>query len=148
MRKLVFKKLISCILLSSLHFDSQGQEASFWMDLAKKGSAEAQYRLGNIYKDGEGVPQNFDTALKWFWLSADQQYVYAQISLGRMYKLGKGVPIDGGIALILFRLAAEKGNADAQSLLGSLYQFGPNIKQDLVRSLMWFIVSNNQNGKG
>ena len=36
---------------------------------AKKGDAEAQYNLGAMYANGQGVPQDYKEALKWFRLA-------------------------------------------------------------------------------
>ena len=39
---------------------------------AEQGLASAQFSLGNIYRTGEGVPQDYGEAVKWFRLAADQ----------------------------------------------------------------------------
>ncbi len=55
-----------------------------------KGNAVAQYFLGNMYDHGQGVPQNYTEALKWYRLSAEQGDADAQNNLGVMYADGKG----------------------------------------------------------
>ena len=45
-----------------------------------------------MYDIGEGVPQDYKEAVKWYRLSAEQGYVKAQYNLGLMYEQGKGVP--------------------------------------------------------
>ena len=45
-----------------------------------------------MYDTGEGVPQDYQTALKWYSLAAEQGHVDAQTSLGSMYDTGEGVP--------------------------------------------------------
>lgn len=47
--------------------------------LAEKGDPKAQYALGNMYRDGEGVTQNRDEALKWYNRAGDQGYVPPEI---------------------------------------------------------------------
>jgi uncharacterized protein len=39
-----------------------------WRPLAEQGDADAQYRLGGMYAEGQGVPQNFVTAHMWLKL--------------------------------------------------------------------------------
>ena len=39
---------------------------------AERGNAEAQYELGWMYVNGDGVPQNYRTAMKWYRLAAEQ----------------------------------------------------------------------------
>src|SRR5438445_4652321 len=39
---------------------------------ARSGNTEAQVRLGLAYQFGEGVDKNFDEAIKWFHIAAEQ----------------------------------------------------------------------------
>ena len=64
----------------------------FWRPLAEQGNAEAQYALGFMYADGQGVPQNHAEAAKWWRLAADQGNTFAQYNLGTLYDNGHGVP--------------------------------------------------------
>ena len=41
---------------------------------AEQGYRQAQLNLGYSYKLGEGVGKNQDTAMKWFWLAAQQDH--------------------------------------------------------------------------
>ena len=58
---------------------------------AEKGNKIAQFFLGMMYDNGEGVLEDDKEALKWFRKAADQGYADAQNGLGRMYDFGKGV---------------------------------------------------------
>ena len=58
------------------------------------------------YKNGQGVPQDFAEAAKWYRLSADQGYALAQSNLGLMYAKGQGVPQDLVLAYMSFSLSA------------------------------------------
>ncbi len=49
-----------------------------WKPLAEQGNAGAQFNLGLMYGDGQGVPQNYKTAIKWFRLAAKQGHPRAQ----------------------------------------------------------------------
>ena len=49
-----------------------------WTPLAKYGNAAVQYNLGTMYQNGQGVPQDYKTAVKWFKLAAEQGNAYAQ----------------------------------------------------------------------
>ena len=46
-----------------------------WTPLAEQGSANAQFNLGGMYEYGEGVPQDYKTAAKWYRLAAEQGHV-------------------------------------------------------------------------
>ena len=55
--------------------------------LAEKGNAGAQFILGKMYWDGQGVLKDPDQAMKWFKLSAAQGNADAQFYLGSFYLL-------------------------------------------------------------
>ena len=65
-----------------------------WVPLAEQGHATAQFNLGLLYANGQGVPQDFAEAVKWTRLAAEQGQVSAQYNLGLMYANGEGVPQD------------------------------------------------------
>ena len=44
---------------------------------AEQGDAEAQYNLGNCYRYGEGVEQNYEKAVEWYRKAAEQDYADA-----------------------------------------------------------------------
>lgn len=43
--------------------------ARLWYSLANSGDATAQYNLGRLYAQGEGVPRDMPEAYKWFALA-------------------------------------------------------------------------------
>ena len=57
--------------------------------LAKQGDADAQYILGRMYENGQGVPQDDKEAVKWYQLAAEQGDAIAQANLGFMYDNGQ-----------------------------------------------------------
>jgi TPR repeat protein len=56
--------------------------------------AAAQFDLGVIHEQGDGIPKNQKEAVRWYSLSADQGHVQAQLSLARIYYEGAGVKKD------------------------------------------------------
>ncbi|MGI9346414.1 MAG: tetratricopeptide repeat protein, partial [Gammaproteobacteria bacterium] len=49
---------------------------------AKQGDVFAQFGLGGMYANGEGVPKNDREAVKWLRLAAEQGDAKAQFNLG------------------------------------------------------------------
>ena len=90
--------------------------------LAEKGDVVAQMNLGNKYYVGEGVPQNFTEAVKWYRKAADQGNAVAQFNLGVMYAKGQGVAKSDTEAAKWYRKAATQGSADSQNNLGVMYR--------------------------
>ena len=87
--------------------------------------------------NGQGVPQDDKTAVKWFTLGAEQGYAMSQYNLGVMYAYGQGVPQDDKTAVKWSTLAAEQGLAKAQFNLALMYGEGKGVPQDYVRTHMW-----------
>ena len=50
---------------------------SLMIRAAKQGNAAAQYNMGYLYRNGVGVDSNMDEAIKWYRLSAAQDYEQA-----------------------------------------------------------------------
>ena len=53
--------------------------------LADQGDVDAQFNLGVMYDNGEGVPQDYAEAVRWYRLAAEQGNASAQFNLGSMY---------------------------------------------------------------
>lgn len=121
---------------------------SHWQKLAEKGSANAQFNLGAIYDNGDGVPEDDAVAAKWYLQAANQGHVNAQFSLGVMYANGEGVDKSAAEAASWYQKAANQGDYRAQYNLGALYANGDGVPQDLSESYVWFslaAMSGNKN---
>ena len=105
---------------------------------AERGDAEAQFILGIMYDDGEGVPPDYAEAVLWYRRAAEKGLVVAQFMLGLMYAEGEDVPQDYAEAVRWYRRAAEQDNADAQFKLGVGYDNGYGVPQDLVQAHKWY----------
>ena len=82
---------------------------------AEQGHSDAQYNLGVTYYLGEGVPQDYEEALRWSRMAAEQGHADAQFGLGGMYYNGEGVPQDyveahKGTNLAASRVTGEDAN--------------------------------------
>jgi len=93
------------------HGDYQKAEKLF-KKASEQGDAKAQYTLGLMYDDGQGVRQDYSKAVKWYRKAADQGYADAQLILGLMYQDGKGVRQNLSEAKSLFGKACDNGLQD------------------------------------
>ena len=98
--------LVMALLLSS---GLAAESLSNLRQLAEMGDANAQYILARFYARGEGVPQDYAEAVRWYRKAAEQGSVRAQASLGLMYAKGEGVPQEYIMAHKWFNLAAAAG---------------------------------------
>jgi TPR repeat protein len=105
---------------------------------ARQGDANAQYSLGNMYRKGQGVPQDHAQAVRWFREAAGQGDTKAQFNLAFMYAHGQGVPQDYAEAVHWARQAAEQGYAKAQYILGVSYGRGNGVPQDYTEAVRWY----------
>ena len=128
------------VLLGEPWTDAAGQttaEVATTREQAEQGAANAQNDLGVMYYNGEGVPQDYVEAVRWYRLAADQGFAVAQLNLGVMYDRGRGVPQDYVEAVRWYRLAVDQGFAAAQYNLGFMYDRGRGVTLDYVEALKW-----------
>ena len=123
------------------------EEFRFWTRLAEEGNAPAQYLLGGMYYNGQGVPQDYQLAVKWYRKAAEQGEADARYVLGVMYANGEGVPQDYQQAAKWYKLAAERGNAEAQYNLGWLYANGQGVSKDYELAYKWLNLAATQGHK-
>ncbi|MBQ0088410.1 MAG: SEL1-like repeat protein [Prevotellaceae bacterium] len=92
-----------------------------------------------MYRDGDGVEEDYEEAIKWFKKSVDQGYATAQWVLGTMYENGCGCEQNYEEAARLYRLSAEQGNADGEYRLGKCYHEGKGIPTDYREAYDWYV---------
>ena len=142
------------------------EAVSYYRKAADSGYRDAQDHLGDMYKNGEGVPQNHEEAMKWWRKAAEQGDADAQYSLGEAYlddasaayikglggaaRPGVDVPDTNATAaanesLKWLRKAAEQGNLAAQTRLGVFLSFGgapfmiPAISKNPSEAAKWYL---------
>ena len=124
-----------------------------WQPLAEQGHAIAQFKLGWMFANGQGVfgedinvaaREDNELAAHWYKLSAEQGYASAQYNLGIMYETfsNNGLRQDKQKAFNLYLLAAEQGHLSAQYRTGYAYQTGlGGIKKDDKKAFKWYLLA-------
>jgi hypothetical protein len=105
---------------------------------AEQGDARAEANLGNMYAHGQGVPQDYAEALRWYRKAAEQGDAKAENGIALMYSQGQGVPQDYAEALRWYRKAVDQGYAKAQYNLGNMYYYGRGVPQDRAEAERWY----------
>ena len=108
---------------------------------AAQGDPDAEVDLGSRYFHGDGVPQDYNEALRWFRRSADRGSPSGQYHVGVMFYYGHAVPQNYTEASNLFFTAAEQGYPTAQDQLGTMYAYGIGFPRDEERAFTWYIKS-------
>ena len=96
--------------------------------------------VGEFNSDGEGVPQDYKEAVKWYRNSADVGDASAMYTLGVCYDNGEGVPQDYKEAVKWYRKAADLCNATAMVNLGFCYEDSLGVPQDYIMAHMLYNV--------
>ncbi len=113
---------------------------------AETGHAEAQYRLGMLHANGEGVTLDYREAAQWIEKAAKQDLAEAQAALGWLYANGLGAKQDGEAAGHWYLKSAQQGVASSQYLVASMYRVGSNGFEQCHRSMLrWYHRAAEQN---
>jgi TPR repeat protein len=94
--------------------------AAEWLRRAAEGDPDAQYFLGNLYYNGEGVPRRQDEAVRLWRQAAAQGHADSAFSLGEAYLHGTAVPVDLVEAEKWMRKATSQGHGEAGQALALL----------------------------
>ncbi|KAJ3097225.1 hypothetical protein HDU97_005069 [Phlyctochytrium planicorne] len=111
---------------------------------AQNDNAHAQFNLGLLYYNGEGVKRSDAEAYKWFKKSAFQGHADAQNKLGHCYEHGYGVRKDANKAFDWYMMSANQLNCDGQRNIGSLYETGRGTEKNLNEAFRYFTLSAMQ----
>ena len=108
---------------------------------AEQGNVEAQYKVGLVYLNGNGVDRDYAAAVKWFQKAAKQGDSDAQCALGECYMNGDGVTRDLSEAVKWLRLAVEQRHTKARELLNIL-ENGDGGKADFEKGQLCYAEKN------
>jgi TPR repeat protein len=119
--------------------------ARAYLQAAQQGSIDAQYQLGNLYMNGNGVARDPAEAARWYTHAAQQGHAVAASNLGVLYAKGWGVPQSDAEAVNWFRKAADAGDAGGENNLGSMCIAGRGVAQSDALGARW-VFSAAQHG--
>ena len=131
---------------------------------AESGHVPAQWKLGRMHAEGDGVAANQLEAFRYFGRIADRHadadpqsphapfIASAFVALGAYYRDGipdTEIKPDVARAVSLFTYAASYfGDGDAQYELGRLYLEGEAVARDLMRAARWLTLAARKNHRG
>jgi len=105
---------------------------------AGHGDPGAQFILGRMFEQGEGVKRDERRALAWYLKAARQGYDFAQYYVGHMYYEGLGTKQDYHQAYLWTLKAAHQGFVPAYYNLGLQYQYGDGVKRNPAQAVSWY----------
>ena len=102
-----------------------------YLPLAKNGNAVAQERIGELYRRGLGVKQDYAESFAWYLKSAQQNSAEGQYFVAVLYKNGAGVAKNDQEAESWYLKSANQGHLGAQVSLGQFYMAKGNFSEGL-----------------
>jgi TPR repeat protein len=137
MALLHFMLLAVVVFLTEISGAQADMVFDFQMKLAKKGNAEAQFKVGEMYESGRGVQKNMNEAMKWINKAAAQGNKAAGYNL--LYKdLEKnGVTKENKPGLADLQNAARDGDGYAQYYVGLMHSNGVGVRKNSNEALDW-----------
>lgn len=115
-----------------------GHAYQIWLPLAEAGDSDAQFGVGVILDNGQGVSENDAEAAKWYRLAAERGNPDAQFNLALLYDSGKGIEQNKEEAAFWYRKAAVTGHIGAQYNLALMYESGDGIDRDPAIAAFWY----------
>lgn len=124
----------------------------WFLKSAKQGWKDAQYKVAYSYARGRGWEKNDKQAFFWSLRCAEQEDPECMFNVANCYFVGEGTDknLDSMLAWTM-RLALLENPDDlqlsghitsARANLAIMYQNGNNVKKDLVKGYMWFLIYN------
>lgn len=134
--------LVVVVFLTEISGAKADMVFDFQLKLAKKGNAEAQFKVGQMYETGRGVEKNIIEAKRWINMAAAQGNKAAGYNL--LYKdLEKnGVTKKNEAELADLQKAAADGDGYAQYYLGLMYSRGVGVNKNSKSAHDWLAKSS------
>ncbi len=134
--RLVVLMLITLILLLPSLSQANGL-FDFQMKLARKGNAEAQFKVGEMYETGFGVKEDKTEAMNWISKAAGQGHETANFKLLYWDIEKNGVNDANRDKYEALKTKANEGNPQAQYYVGKMYSRGVGVKRSSSKALGW-----------
>ncbi len=142
--KMTFSQWITTLLLITISahtnlyadaYDSSASVLRFQKQMAKRGNAESQFKLGLMYETGSGIKKSPVLASSWYKKAAEQNYKPASNRLTYLEIKKSGFNESNKEWLKKLKNDARFHEGEALFLLGQMYSEGTGVNKSLTRSL-------------
>jgi len=135
----IFCYLIASSFSSATAYDFSTGVFEFQQKMAKKGNAQAQYKLAYMYENGQGTKKDLNKATGWYKKAAKKRFPAARMRLTYIDTLKNGFkPEKHGPWLAKLKQDAGANDGESLFLLASMHRDGYIVKKDLKRSSSLF----------
>ncbi|CAI3950557.1 unnamed protein product [Commensalibacter communis] len=113
--------------------------AKDWYEKAVQlGDVNAMNNLANMYRHGDGVPQDYAKAIELLKKADSLGNKKAAFNIAVMYEDGEGVPKNISTAMDWYKKAANNGNSLAMNNLGVNYHDGLDVTKNINTAKEYF----------
>ncbi|MBO7233481.1 MAG: sel1 repeat family protein [Paludibacteraceae bacterium] len=121
--------------LTSYERSSYAKNAlTYLQEAAKEGYGEACYYLGNIYREGTIVEQDYAIAMNMYKKALEFGHDVGETEIGDMYLYGQGVEENEPEAVKYYTQSMENGNLSGKHMLGVCYYRGWGVTPDTTKA--------------
>ena len=135
------RELWRIIQNEDISLDYRDRAAEKLEQVAERGDAHAQYRMGQLYRDAPLLIPDNRKAKHWLTQAAKQGLPEAQYTLGKLLLSGDWEVRDTDEGIRWLKQAAENGSHFAAYRLGKEYLEGNTVNKDTTRAADWFTKS-------
>lgn len=104
---------------------------------ALQGIAQDQFLYGTALINGFGIEKDYQQALRFLSMAAEQGHREAMMYVGRIYIDGLGIEKDPERGFLWFEKSAQAGHPKAMYLTAALYHDGIGVKTDYEMVCFW-----------
>ena len=135
------RELWRIIWNEDISLDYRDRAAEKLEQVAERGDTHAQYRMGQLYRDGPLLIPDNRKAKHWLTQAAKQGLPEAQYALGKLLLSDDWEVRDTDEGIRWLKQAAENGSHFAAYRLGKEYLEGNAVSKDTTRAADWFTKS-------
>lgn len=138
--------------VANIHYEniSYAQALEWYKKAADKGSALANFKIGYLYDNGEGVKKDYKLAMESYKIAEEKKLPEAMAAIGWLYYNGHGVKKDKARAIEYFKTVlpiykekADKGDITAMQGISAFYLQGEVLPKDFAKSFEWSMKAAN-----
>ena len=136
---------LASLYLGNIYYENHDYEnAKIYLLQASK-YKEAQHLLGEIFYYHDSPSLNFEKAIYYYNLAANQNYIPSQCMLGFIFYKGQYVKRDIPKALYYLNKCAQQNHHVALYFLGNIYFEGIDVPHDILKGMEYYEISAEQN---
>ena len=117
-----------------------GKAIELYKQASENGVREAQFKLGQLYFNGNSIIQSDSKAVTWYEKAIEKGDANAQNALGELYYKGREVNQNKKKSLNLYLAAAKQGMPIAQFNL-SVFYYDFSGSDNLIKSYQWGVIA-------